>query len=220
MIPFVPYRVDRFIRSGSLVSVPRFKPQGKVKQLLYFPYVDSIGQMLPQHVFIAEVRLDYFIHCLAHTVYNRLYAFAVRHGKWKKTNISEYLLQYSYLMVITPHNYDSNLSRILAMLRHGSRILKRFVFSKINKLPDTVKVFLRACLCALTRRSPWHHCLGDKGSSISDYTKGCYQAANGVSLKVHSDYLRGYYGLPVLVSDHERKAPRAGRKAGPRTCTK
>jgi hypothetical protein len=192
---FEPYKVSKFKRLGNLVMVPNFKAQGKLESDFEFPFVNHIGKMTMNRLASIRCRLDYYIHCLAHTVYDRLYRHAQRHMRDSDlVAVRNYLLQVSYCLVIDHKHYDYQLSRLLAMIRHHSKALKRFVYGFIAKLPDNEKGFLRACLRALTPRSQWILPLGGKGRQL-DYSKGPYSyVGSGGRIKEISSELRHVYG--------------------------
>lgn len=199
---FEPYELTKFKKLGNLVSVPRFKAQGKVESDFDFPFVNHLGQMSPYRIASIRCRLDYFVHCLAHTIYSRLYRHMARHYKRDGDclDMRNSLLQVSYVLVIDTSNTDYQLQRLIAMIRHRSKILKRYVFDMIRKLPNNEKGFLRACLRALTPRSQWIAPLGGKGRK-RDFSGGPYvYIGSPPDLRSFSAKLRLEYGRCFAVS--------------------
>lgn len=185
---FIPYKVSKFRKLGDLVSVPRIKRQGKLESDFQFPLVLSCGKFTLSPVFRVRCRLDYFIACLSHTVFSRLYRLVMlrvhdRHG------LKNYLLQFSYSVVIRYANTDRILDRFLGLVRTNPKKLRQFVYASISKMTDNEKVFLRACLRAVTPRSQWLAPLGGKVKN-RDFTSKPYDVGFKANLKQISDQLR------------------------------
>lgn len=193
---FVPYNItDLPRRFGDLIKVPHFKAQGKLKSHFDFPFVNQFGVQTTSILARIECRLDQFTHCLAFTIFSRLWKRVVlaKFKRERRRPLKSALLQVSYAMVADRNTFGNGylLQRILGMISHRSRFLLRFIYAVLQTIPENETGFIRACLRALTPRPQWLKPLGDKGSTQSDFNQP--PLAGEGKIKVASDRIREIY---------------------------